>query len=369
MSNFFDYILWRGDIRFSQDGLNEIDALIFAEMVYVEFDKQLQEKYKKNKKLATVAEQYENNYNIIPENTKSDSLIRYSSLLKLMGESNRFSQVYLSDYVARYDVDKATQFGAITVKVAKDQYVVAFRGTDDTLAGWREDFDLCYKIPVPSQTLAAQYLEKVMTKYPGRFVVCGHSKGGNLAVYATIMQQEQYQDRIDRVYSFDGPGFFEEITKQPNYIRMVDKFENYMPQQSIVGMIMCHGEKMHVVNSDAHGLSQHNPINWKLVGPHFELQDRFTNSSTVFNNMCKKWVTEISQEERELFINLVFDILSASDALTVTEFKDNVIRNLNTSLKSYRNLDKTTRKMARGVLGQMIKLGTGVIKEKQQVIE
>ena len=261
------------------------------------------------------------------------------------------------------DPEKAMQFGAVTILLGNGDIVVAFRGTDGTITGWEEDFNLCYMMPVASQVEADEYLDSVMNTLAGKVYICGHSKGGNLAIYSTFHRSDEQIMRIEKVYSFDGPGFMKEVVAGAEYKRIIPKIESYLPQSSIVGMIMYSGEDYNIVHSEAHGLMQHFVLSWNVIGKEFVPDEQLKNVSIVFNSACRKWIDGISPKERRLFTHIVFKILKAPNADSFSEYSSNLIRTANSIIKSYGSLDKTTRQMIKKIVAQMIKMSRESLSE------
>lgn len=247
--------------------------------------------------------------------------------------------------------------------------MVAFRGTDDTLAGWEEDFKLCYMTSVAAQLEAERYLKTVCERFDGKIYICGHSKGGNLAIYSAMMLDDENKRRIVSIMNYDGPGFLQDIVERSEYRSILPKIETYMPQESIVGMIMYHDENYNIVHSVEKGFQQHSSLTWEVLGSRFVSDKDFDRRSIIFNSACKKWVSEISVEEREKFIRIVFQILRSGEADTVTGFTSKIMTSVNSVIKSYSGLDKTTRKMIRDIIKQMVKLGTQSISESKSSVQ
>lgn len=368
MSNIIDYMDWRGDLTFSMAPLNEVDGLIFAQLSYVELDF-IYEKDKTQKlTIEEIAKLYFERYS--EEDIAGFTLLlqNCSKVLKKMAETERFKNLIVEDYVAEFDPEKNKQFGVINVKIKEGIYYIAFRGTDDSLAGWEEDFQACYMMPVASQVEAASYIQQFFKTYSGKAYIGGHSKGGNLAVYATVMAGSKNKKRIKKVHNFDGPGFLQEFVEKSAYKKMAELVENYNPQASIVGMIMFRDDNVTIVASSEKGLMQHTGISWQVCGNHFVNAENFENMSLVFGNVNRSWINEISQEERAMLIEIVFKLLREGFD-TVTGLKEGFFNTTTTILKSYSNLEKETRKNVKKIVGQVIKLSRESYSETKKEIK
>lgn len=362
MTNLMDYMDWRGDITLEQDGFNVIDALIMSQLSYVDFENVGLDAGSPvciKDAVAGCLKQYENP----DEMLDSQELNEGQKTFIRMRKCDRYRNLELVFYSQKFSEEKAMQFGAVTILLGNGDIVVAFRGTDGTITGWEEDFNLCYMMPVASQVEADEYLDSVMKTLAGKVYICGHSKGGNLAIYSTFHRSDEQIMRIEKVYSFDGPGFMKEVVAGAEYKRIIPKIESYLPQSSIVGMIMYSGEDYNIVHSEAHGLMQHFVLSWNVIGKEFVPDEQLKDVSIVFNSACRKWIDGISPKERRLFTHIVFKILKAPNADSFSEYSSNLIRTANSIIKSYGSLDKTTRQMIKKIVAQMIKMSRESLSE------
>ncbi len=178
----------------------------------------------------------------------------------------RFSDVEMSAYCEQFDGGAQTQFAAVTFRLPSGTLVVAFRGTDDSLVGWKEDFNMAFQYPVPAQVSAAEYLKKVASLWDGPILLTGHSKGGNLAVYAAMNAEDEIKDRVERIYSLDGPGFPEEVVKSFEYASVSDRIVKIVPDSSVVGMVFETPERCVVVKSDVDASCSISPSRGRCTG-------------------------------------------------------------------------------------------------------
>lgn len=368
MANIIDYMDWRGDVTFEQVGLNEIDGLIFSQLAYIPFDGLLENGFSEYRTLYDLGRDF---FDTFPEEdieNWTDLLRNCCTVLKKMMEVERFKNLLLCNYCSEFDPEQSKQFAAITINLFGENCYVAFRGTDDSLAGWEEDFKACYMMPVPAQAKAAEYVRYVLDNFDGKIYIGGHSKGGNLAVYASMVEGYKDKNRILRVQNYDGPGFLQEYIESEEYISMSKLVDNYTPKASIVGMIMFREDENIIVESSEKGFMQHAAISWQVLGGHFVTADCYENFSMVFSKANKNWINEISMEERELFIEITFKVLRMGFD-TVTGLKEGFFNTATTIIKSYNNIEKSTRKLIRGIIGQIIKLSTSSYKETKKEIK
>ena len=267
MSNIFDYLAWRGDLSFGNAPLCPVDALIFSMLPYIRLEDFVPPSARDEPvRLADAASAYFANP---PKKVNPD--VNHAKLLQLLAEAPRFAPLRLLAAQKEVDRESVMQFAAITVLLPGQNLFVAFEGTDDTLIGWQEDFRMSYECPVPAQLRARSYLRAVAAAHPlRRIFVGGHSKGGNLAMYAAVHSGPEVRYRIRAVYNNDGPGFCDDTLSSTEYAEMRERIHTYLPQSSIVGVLLEHDESYKIVKSEAKGLAQHDPYTWQIRGNDFE---------------------------------------------------------------------------------------------------
>lgn len=221
----------------------------------------------------------------------------------------------LCHYVNETDAAAEKQFAAITIAVDEDTKYVAFRGTDSTLVGWKEDFNMAYITPVPAQQTAKEYVEKTAGQWQGKLWLGGHSKGGNLAVYAGIHVDEKVRGQIERIYSHDGPGMNEQIIAYSYYQEMAGRIRKTIPGFSVIGMLLGQQEKSKVIKSDGVGILQHNPFNWLVEKGGFVPLPGLNKTAELLDQKIDNWVSGMTTEEREEFVNKLFSVISEAENL------------------------------------------------------
>lgn len=339
MSNIIDYIKWRGDLSFNQSEFNEIDNLILARFSYFCLDGAIKE----NEKI-TIKQAYENTEKIgIPE--QKILQIEDKDLFPAMAKSKRFGKLYIIEYVNNVDEDEEKQFSAVTILLPDNTMYVAYRGTDNTLVGWKEDFNMCFSSNVPSQLAATKYLEKVSKLNKRKIRVGGHSKGGNLAIYAAVFANDSVKNRIINVYNNDGPGMSSDIIEKQEYKDMVNKIYTYVPQSSIIGRLLYHEEKYKVIESTQTGIMQHDLYSWQLEGKKFIYLEELTKESKVADKVIKGWLNGISPERRQEFVDILYQILITTNAQTLKEFSNNWLKNASICLKAYTTSNEEDKKI------------------------
>lgn len=350
MANIFDYINWRGDITLENDGFNEIDNLILSRFSYLPFDEIIKEN-----EVVTIRE--------LSERFKEKDVTKLPilwdddvNLFPAMGNSKRFGEMKATRYVNKINVEQEKQFSAITVIMPDDTLYVSYRGTDNTVVGWKEDLNMTFTTHIPSQIDAVKYLNEIAKIYSNKIRVGGHSKGGNLAVYASIFTKQDVKDRIINIYNNDGPGFMDEITETSEYKKMIGRVNTYIPQDSIFGRLLNHEEQYTVVKSIERGVMQHDLYSWQLMGNKFEYLNEVTNGSKFIDKSIKDWLKQIDLDKREQVIDIVFQVINTTNVDTVSEIKKHWFANARILLNSYKQIDQENKKMILETLSALFKI-------------
>ncbi len=332
MSSMFDYLTWRGDLPFSKAvPLNEVDGMILARVAYFPFELfNWSSDYAFPDLCQKISE--------LPEETLK--LQGDLELRKELSSSPRFSSCSFSDYQKNFNSKATEQFAAITIHLNEKEMCLAFCGTDATLVGWKEDLNMSFMVCVPSQGRALQYAEEIMNKYPNKKVyMVGHSKGGNLACYAAAFLPTGLAQRVLRVYSYDGPGFPDTVIQDPKMVRVRNKVQLFMPQDSIVGRIMNQIVEPVIIHSTNESIYQHDVYSWEVLGPKLVLSpDGATDFSTATGEAIKRVLSMTDPVQRKAVIDIVFDFLGSSNAHTVAEVRESMSKNMLSYLKALQGL-------------------------------
>lgn len=231
----------------------------------------------------------------------------------------RFAETQILNYKQIYAPEEDTQFAAMTFLLNNGTACIAFRGTDTSLTGWKEDLEMMYRSEIPSQRLALEYTHEMQMKLQCPIILCGHSKGGNLAVYAASKTSPMLQKNILAVYNNDGPGFTEFMLGDPGYKAMVPKIRTYVPQSSIIGLLMEHEEPYTIVKSNQISVMQHDTFNWEVIGKSLIPVEEITPDSRFLDATIDNWLKEMDMSERSQWIDAVFSVLTTVDSDNVQE--------------------------------------------------
>ena len=354
MPNIFDYMQWR-DIKFEQVEFNEIDSLILTRLSYFPFDNVVKDEEITLKEAYEVYNKLHKKGRILIEGDKD--------FFPILAKSKRFGEIVLTDYVNKIDLEQEEQFSAITIHMPDNSIYVSYRGTDNTIVGWKEDLNMSFSDLVPAQTEAKDYLNQIAEKYKGKIRVGGHSKGGNLAVYAAAFCNKDIQKRIINVYNNDGPGFTDKIVNSKEYKNILNRTHSYIPKSSVIGRLLNHKEKTTIVESNQTGIMQHDLYSWQVLGDKF-IESKVTNSSEFIDKTLTNWLNEVSPEQRALCIDILFEVLNSTKAETLSEINDNKFANIKAMLKTYKNIDEENREIITKALNELLKIGRSNIRRK-----
>ncbi len=341
MSNLFDYLTWRGDLSFGNASLCPVDALIFSMLAYMDLEGIVPSGATADPvRLSDAAKAYFARPGVADGTIDSN----HERLLRTLAASGRFSSLRMLG--ARKVLNRADgmQFGAISFLLPGQNIFISFEGTDDTLIGWKEDFRMSYECPVPAQLSAVEYLREIAAAYPlRRIYVGGHSKGGNLAMYAAVNAGDHLRYRIRAVYNNDGPGFCDSTLTGAAYLEMRDRIATYLPQSSIVAVLLEHDTNYKIVKSTNKGLMQHDGYSWEVLGCDFVYTDERTAFGKKTEAIVDHFVSVTSPERRRRFSEALFGILEASEQDTVSGLLGGKRQSLRNMMSAYADLPDEVR--------------------------
>lgn len=352
MASVFDYLEWRGDLDFASSPFNETDSLILSVLSYIPFDSML-ERVRPNK--APTLKEAANLFFSFDLSKLPVRSVKDTELLKAASETKRFSGIRLFNYVHLADEGEEKQFAAITFLLDNKSFFCSYRGTDLTLVGWKEDFNMCFSSPVPSQLEAVRYLEGTARAVRGRILLGGHSKGGNLAVYAGSFCAPSIQKRIQRIYCNDGPGFAPAVIASKGYRAVRQQVNSFIPESSIIGLLLESEGESTIVKSTQLGPLQHDPFSWEVLGTRFVTVEELSRESRFIDRTVKQWMNQLDPNERERFINAFYQVLTATKAKDLVELTSDWLKNTGTIMHAVATMEESERKLVFEALGLLAK--------------
>ena len=364
-NNMNEYLKWRGDLTFDKDPFNIVDNLILAQLAYVDYDGIVFETRDYPVPIIDVCRRYWE-LHTEEEIRKRESFVKLSPfLLRPVAESRRFGKTKLCGYVNFLSKDVEAQMSAVQFELEDGTVYVAFRGTDESLIGWKEDFNLSYMSMTEGQKLAAEYLKKNFSDTALKLRVVGHSKGGNLAVFASSFAGDAIRKQIIKVYCNDSPGFRDEVTTKPEFQQIMDLTTNIIPEDSIIGRLLNAGRNEIVVRSSRKGIMQHDALSWEVLGNRFVNTQR-SSDSIYLEKVLSEWLENVNDEARRIFVDQIFGVLQALGADTVKDMKDIGLRDLADAIQMVRGLPKDQQTEMSDVLKKLFASGGRAFYEEME---
>ncbi len=354
MANIIEYALENAHKDFNALPFNKVDGLIFAQLAYLDFDTFVPDRqlFARGITFAKIAEQdgFENLFPL--ERTARKNLLLFNAI----AYSKRYGKIRINYHDNVFDSEKKVQFSATTFLMPNGDACVSFRGTDSTITGWRENFDMLYSDTFPAQILSAKYLNSVASKIRGKITVVGHSKGGNLAIYSGVMCSQKAKERIIEIQSFDSPGFTEEFITSQKYVDTESRILKFVPEDSMIGMLLNDTTSYKIVKSDGEGIHQHDPFLWLIENNDFVAGEKINTKAKFVNSTFKEWVNNFTPLQRELFVDSMFDIIEATNAQNAESFiewSEYIKNNSDLFFDTLKDLDPETRSFMLKVLGNI----------------
>lgn len=348
MGNIMDYISWRGDLSFEQSQFNEVDNLILACFSYVNLDGISAVTKQKGIGLKKLTKEFMK-LHTMKELEADKSFIRLAPFMMMeMAKSVRFGKCVVRNYVNDIVTEAEQQFAAMEIVLEDGTSYVSFRGTDDTIIGWKEDFNLSTGV-VPAQKRAIEYLQKISEHTDGMLRVGGHSKGGNLAIYGSVMCKSAHE-KILEIYSNDGPGFSREFQELPEMKEMMPKIIRIIPEYSIIGTLLEHEKEPVIVASSSKGLLQHDGFSWEVQGPALVRRGSLNKTALRFIEILHKWIDGMDMEQKRLLIEDLFATLQASGYENLSEVQSGGLKSLAAMVKRVEKFAPESRGMMQELL-------------------
>lgn len=358
MANINDYLLWRGDLPISKVKFSEVDSMILARFSYLLFNKISMEKVETIESISNKMKDFPNEE--FRYNGDKEMIIN-------LGNSRRFKNMLVTDFIEHTDKKAEKQFSAITIHVSSSELYISYIGTDSTIVGWKEDFNMAFMESVPAQEDGLKYLINISKKYPDKNIrIGGHSKGGSVAIYSGLFSPKEIQDRIIKVYNYDGPGLRKATLDKITNPKILSKIHTYFPQDSIIGRILEHREKCTVVQSTEKGIYQHDIFSWQVMRDNLVTLPALTYSSEIAYNTINNWMLSTTPEQKKMFFDGIFELFYATDADTFAEMADSLSKNLPKFIKTYKGLSEESRNIIKSLLKEFGKASANTIKSSEK---
>lgn len=349
-----EYLKEYGDCSFAEKPINDVDSLVLCQLSYLKFDDMVPgvRENKHSVALEELAVREDVDKLFADERFEKEN----RALFEVMLQSRRFHTLRMNCYINIVEKEWETQFSAITFLLDDGTLYIAFRGTDETIVGWKEDFNMAFLSPVPGQSYSVKYLNIVAGRLHNPFYVGGHSKGGNLAVYSAMKCIPKVRERIIKIYSMDGPGFRPEVLDKCGYHEIADKVVKILPHSSLIGMIFERDIRYQVVESKGIGFLQHDPFSWLVIKDKFMKVDGIYESRMRKNNALNEWILSLNETQLRTFVDTLYQIISASQADDLIEFTADWRKSMNRMVAAYKEIDDQTAHMLREVVKSLFEI-------------
>ncbi|RKI82083.1 DUF2974 domain-containing protein [bacterium 0.1xD8-71] len=340
MGTILDYLKEYGDYSLEEKPFSDVDSLVLCQFVYLKFDGLVPGPGEEHGAV-TVQElaahpDYDHLYG--DERYRKDNTALFQKIYK----SRRFGTMKLWNYVNLIEPEQETQFSAVVFGLSEELSYVGFRGTDESIVGWKEDLNLAFSEPVPGQRLSVSYLEQAAQTIQSGLYVGGHSKGGNLAVYASMNCSAGVRERIDRIYDHDGPGFRPEVRQKSAYEEIAGRIYKTVPRSSCVGMLLYTEENYKVVESKTIGLAQHNPYTWLIRDDNFKIVEEIRAGRKFMDQALNEWILSLDQEQMHTFVDTLYRVVQASETDNLIDFTANWLKSIHKIGTALKEVDRDT---------------------------
>lgn len=338
MANINDYLRDMGEQRISKKApFSEADQLILARISYLPFHKI---KLGLFETIASVADKMHS----LP--ASAFGWPDDQQLIKLLGQSKRFCKMRISNFVRHNDKDLEKQFSAVLIHLNLERAFLSFYGTDSSLTGWKEDFNLAFLDQIPAQIEALEYLKMIHRRFFWKkLYLGGHSKGGHVSIFAAIHASDHIQKKIQAVYNYDGPGIRKDLAAQDlGSFKILERIHTFVPQESIIGRLFEHREGLTVVHSTAKNVYQHDIYSWQIEGNRL-VRSKTTKRGDIINRAINNWMQTASRDEIRIFINGMFEIFSSVELNNPIELMKEWKRFGPKILKEFMNTPKEKKKV------------------------
>ena len=360
MANLFDYVSWRGDLDFDLIPFNPVDNIVFSQLSYLPMDGIVPEPGGKGiVSVSALAKLHAAKQGTGHPASKDITVARAVAVIKAIGTAPRYEDCGLFGYVNHTDTGEEKQFSAFCAVIgsrrSQRKLLAVYRGTDTSIIGWKEDLNMSLVNSTPSQKDAVSYLEKAAGRFPYPIIAAGHSKGGNLAIYAAAFCDRAVQQRITAVYSNDAPGFHQETIQRRGYRDIRGRIQAFVPQSSFVGMLLEQSVSPRVIKSTATGLLQHDLRSWEVTRDDLADGGELTPQSRFIHSIVKEWMVKIGAERRQQFIEALYKILVSTNASSFAAMGSDWLNSAVGIIGGLKNIDGPTKKLMGEIVGELFK--------------
>ncbi len=344
--NIYDYIDDYGVYTFKEKKFNDVDAAIFSFIIYANLKYVIKNNQMKISEAGKkISDLYKNKDNNIVAVKQGNELLSY------IKDVNRYKDCLLT----QFDIDEKhdVQYSAISIEYTKNKVFVAFEGTNELFSGWKENLLLSYKFPTKSQVLAVSYLNRNYTFSKKKIILGGHSKGGNLALTAGMYANYLVRNKIEFIYSMDGPGLLDHQFKSKRYKNILKKYKHIIPDYSVVGLFL-NNSNNYVVKSKIKNIYSHSIITWDIGNNYNFINTKLSTYSKDLQLEIRKWIAKYNTEDKKEFIDNLSYLLKQAGVVSILDLKENKDK-LYALIKEYKAVTPHTKKVLEDFIKIIIK--------------
>lgn len=363
METIIGYIKQYGDLSFEEKEISDVDSLVLCQLSYLKYDGLVPD-VSENKPSVTIKElrqhpDYEKLF--ADERFKKDN----KTLFEQCCNSKRFGELRLNSYVNKIftQEDFQTQFSAVTFILGEGTLYVAYRGTDETFIGWKEDLNMAFIYPVPGQAYSVKYLNIVASRLASKVYVGGHSKGGNFAVYAAMKCKDFVQEKLVKIYCMDGPGFRPEVLKECNYESIRDRVVRILPQSSLVGRLLETDEQYKVIKSKGISLGQHNPFFWLIKNGDFVETPKTDFGSSLMKETINRWVYSQEPEQLKRLSDTMLSVVETTNTDNLIDWENHKKESMNQIRQAIKDLNEEDSAMVKQMMQALFTMAKETMKK------
>lgn len=364
MGTILDYLKEYGDYSLEEKPFCDVDSLVISQLSYLKFDGIVPGPGEEGApvSLTEIAAHADYDHLYADERYRRDNTALFTGVLN----SRRFGQMRLWNYVNLIETEQESQFSAVVCGIPGGFSYVVFRGTDENIVGWKEDLNLAFSEPVPGQLHSVPYLEQAARTIDGCFYVGGHSKGGNLAVYASMHCGAAVRERIERIYDHDGPGFRPEVKEHGAWQEIEGRIHKTVPRSSLVGMLLYTDGDYRVVESKTLGLAQHNPYTWLVKEGDFRIVDEIRPGRKFVDQTLNEWILSLDQAQMHIFVDTLYRVVQASETDNLIDFTAHWFQSIQKIGRAIGEVDEETARVVVQIMRALFEMVSLHAKEQSQ---
>lgn len=365
MGTILDYLREYGDYSLEEKPFGDVDSLVISQLAYLKFDGIVPgpEEERPPVSLQEIAAHADYDHLYADERYRRDNTALFMGALN----GRRFGNLRLWNYVNLIEPERESQFSAVVCGFSGGLTYVVFRGTDENMVGWKEDLNLAFSEPVPGQLRSVSYLEQAARTIEGSFFVGGHSKGGNLAVYAAMYCEPAVRERIERIYDHDGPGFRPEVRRQGAWQEIEKRIHKTVPRSSMVGMLLYADIAYRVVESKTIGLAQHNPYTWLVKNGDFRMVDEIRPGRRFVDQTLNEWILSLDQTQMHIFVDTLYGVVQASETDNLIDFTAHWVQNVQKIGRAIGEVDEETARVVMQIMRALFETVSRQAKEQARL--